>query len=104
LSNISLIPNTEVTFQGVKDLIDALDSKKSPGPDIISPGILKLIPNDAASLLEITYKNSLATSEISEDWKMANITPLLKKRVKFNPSSYRPVSLTSIPCKFFLST
>ena len=47
-SNISLIPNIKVTVQGVKDLIDALDCKKSPGPDNINPGILKLIPNEAA--------------------------------------------------------
>ena len=30
---------------------------------------------------------------------MANITPLHKRGTKSNPSNYRPVSLTSIPCK-----
>ena len=99
LSNIPNMPNIEVTFQGVKKLIDGLDSKKSPGPDNISPGILKLIPNEAAKFLEVIYKNSLATSEMPEDWRMANITPLHKKGAKNNPSNYRPISLTSIPCK-----
>ena len=93
------MPNIEVTFQGVKKLIDGLDSKKSPGPDNISPGTLKLIPNEAANFLEVILKNSLATSEIPDDWKVANITPLHKKGVKINPSNYRLVSLTSIPCK-----
>ena len=53
LSNIPLMPNIEVTFQYVKKLIDGLDSKKSPGSDNISPGILKLIPNEAANFLDI---------------------------------------------------
>ena len=98
-SNTPHMPNIEVTFNGIKKLIEGLDSKKSPGPDNISPGILKLIPNEAASFLEVIYKNSLATSEIPDDWKMANITPLHKKGAKSNPSNYRLVSLTSIPCK-----
>ena len=99
LSNIPNMPNIEVTFQGIKKLIDGLDCKKSPWPDNISPGILKLIPHEVAKFLEVIYKNSLATSEIPEDWRMANITPLHKKGAKHNPSNYRPISLTSIPCK-----
>ena len=67
LSNIPIMPNIEVAFQCVIKLIDGLDSRKSPGTDIISPGILKLIPNEADYFLEIIYSNSLATSEILED-------------------------------------
>ena len=93
------MPKIEVTFQAIKKLIDGLDSKKSPGPDKISPGKLKLIAHEVAKFLEVIYKNSVATSEIPEDWKMANITPLHKKGAKNNPSNYRPISLTSIPCK-----
>ena len=53
VSNIPYMPNIEVTFYGIKKPIDGLDSKKSPGPDNISPGILKLISNKAASFLEL---------------------------------------------------
>ena len=99
LSNIPNMPNIEVTFQGIKKLIDGLDSKKSPGPDNISPGILKLIPHEVAKFLEVIYENFLSTSEIPGDWRMANITPLHKKGAKNNPSNYRPISITLIPCK-----
>ena len=88
------MPKIEVTIQDVKKLIDRIDSKKSPVPDTIRPGILNVIPNEAASFLGIMYKKFLRTSEIQEDWKMANITPLHKKGAKSTPSNYRTVSLS----------
>ena len=81
LSYIPYMPNIEVTFQGVKKLVDGLDAKKSPEPDN-NPGILKLIPNEAADFLKVIFKNSLTTSEIPDDRRMANITPLHKKEIK----------------------
>ena len=37
----------------------------------------------------------MATGEISDDWRIANVVPLFKKGSKNNPGNYRPVSLTS---------
>lgn len=34
-----------------------------------------------------------------EKWKIAHVVPIFKKGEKSRPSNYRPVSLTSIPCK-----
>ena len=33
------------------------------------------------------------------DWKTAHVAPIFKKGDPLTPSNYRPVSLTSIPCK-----
>ena len=93
------MPDIDINYQGIKSLIDGLDPSKAPGPDNISPRLLKLIPNESANFLEIIFKCSLSTAEIPDDWRMANITPLYKKGNKSDPSNYRPVSLTSIPCK-----
>ena len=41
----------------------------------------------------------MESSEVPADWKMANVTPIFKKGSKSKAENYRPVSLTSIPCK-----
>ena len=42
---------------------------------------------------------TLSEGKLPDQWKCANVTPLFKKGARGNPSNYRPVSLTSIPCK-----
>ena len=38
----------------------------------------------------------MATGEVPEDWRIANVVPLFKKGSRDNPGNYRPVSLTSV--------
>ena len=54
---------------------------------------------ETVNFLEIIFNSSLSTAEIPDDWKMANIPLYIKKGSISGPSNYRPVSLTSIPCK-----
>ena len=42
-------------------------------------------------------------SNVPQDWKVANVTPIFKKGSKGSPGNYRPVSLTSIPCRLMES-
>jgi len=44
-------------------------------------------------------KNSLDTGRLPTQWKLANVTPIHKGRDSESPNNFRPVSLTSIPCK-----
>jgi len=40
-------------------------------------------------------QRSLIEGFVPDDWKIADVTPILKKGVKSDPGNYRPVSLTS---------
>ena len=93
------MPKIDISSSGIQALIDGLDSNKAPGPDNISPRLLKLIPEEASRCLKIIFETSLRKSEVPQDWKKAIVTPLYKKGAKSDPKNYRPVSLTSIPCK-----
>ena len=42
--------------------------------------------------------------EVPEDWRTAVIVPIYKKKgLRSDPTNYRPVSLTSVPCKIMES-
>ena len=55
--------------------------------------------HNMAPLLKNIFQKSIDTGELPEDWLKANITPIFKKGNRSEPKNYRPVSLTSIPCK-----
>ena len=48
-------------------------------PDNIGAKLLKLAPTEVCQCLIIIFKNSMRNTSVPEDWKTANITPILKK-------------------------
>ena len=47
----------------------------------------------------LLFKESLARGDVPDDWRQANISPVLKKVEKYDATNYRPVSRTCICCK-----
>ena len=94
-----LLPNINITTAGVKKLLQSLDPTKAAGPDGISPRILKELAEEIAPILCIIYRSSLRTGSVPEDWRTAHVSPIFKKGEHYDPGNYRPVSLTSVPCK-----
>lgn len=93
------MPAINVTVQGVEKLLRGLHTRKASGPDGLTPTILKECSSRIAPILTIIYQKSISTGDLPRDWLRANVTPLYKKGNRSEPANYRPVSLTSIPCK-----
>ena len=48
----------------------------SPGPDEISPKILKMAVDSTSKALSLILKRSLIHGEMPEDWRSANVVPI----------------------------
>jgi len=97
-----LLTQTEpfpITLDGVEKPIVDLKNNRSPGPDQIQKCQLLINPNINAECFQHIFAASLKQGVLPAAWKTANITPMYNKGEKEKPCNYRPMSLTSIPCK-----
>jgi len=93
------MPAFEVTTPGVYKLLSGLDTRKSLGPDEISPRVMKETCSEISGILTFIFNQSLNSGVVPADWRIANIFALHKKNSKDLPENYRPISLTSISSK-----
>jgi len=98
-SPYTTIADIEITTQGVYNLLQNLDTHKSPGPDGIHGHFLKATATEIAPVLTHLFQHSLSEGTLPSTWKQAYVSPIFKKGNKTDPGNYRPVSLTSIVCK-----
>ena len=92
-------PPIEITTQGVYNILQNLNSYKSPGPDNVHPYALKATSMEISPMLTHLFQQSLNSGILPAQWKHAHITPIHKKGDRTNPKNYRPISLTSVVCK-----
>ena len=88
-----------ISDEKVRVKLEKLNTCKSPGFDDIHAKMLFELREYIYKPLGIIYRASLERDDIPTDWKDAGITPLFKKGKRSDAQNYRPVSLTSIPCK-----
>ena len=72
---------------------------KALGPDELHPRVLKELATELGPVFAHLFQQSIDTGEIPKEWSLANICPLFKKSDRSLACSYRPVSLTCVPCK-----
>ena len=90
----------EISENGVLTELQGLNVHKSVGPDGLSPHLLSMLATQISPTLTQIFNQSLHLGKSPLDWKLQHITPILKPgKNKTDPSSYRPIALTSICCK-----
>ncbi|XP_065682372.1 uncharacterized protein LOC136095565 [Hydra vulgaris] len=91
--------NNKITCHAIEKKLKKLDVYKAIGVDGISPYVLNKYHSILFEPLHLIYIKSLTEKKLPELWKLANITQIFKKGNTNVASNYRPISLTSIPCK-----
>ena len=93
------MPDLQFTKEDIFRLLRAGNPFCSMGPDEIHPRILKESACELPGPFYTLFQQSLNSGNIPHSWKMAHITPIFRFGDRLSPTSYRPISLTSTPCK-----
>ena len=72
------IKNVNFTKEKIIKAIKKLKSSGSPGPDGITPLLLKIFCEKITTPLQIIYENSMDSGIFPEIWKLAHICPVKK--------------------------
>ena len=94
-----LITDVGISQQVIEDKLTALKPTAAPGPDDVHPRMLRELSRSLSLPLALLFRKSLDTGVLPSIWKQAHVVPIHKKGSKQDPGNYRPVSLTSVPCK-----
>ena len=73
-----------VTTTEMKTLLSKLESSKAPGPDGVGLTELNMAADQIVLLLTILFDESLMTGKLPNEFKFANLFPLLNSK---SPSS-----------------
>ena len=98
-SEIPDMPNITIDYNGVVKLLGQLNPSKANGPDQIPTRVLKEAAPAIAAYLCYIFQQSLDSGDVPADWRHANISAIYKKGSRVDVANYRPISLTSVPCK-----
>ncbi|KAG5454452.1 Ras- protein Rab-8A [Clonorchis sinensis] len=94
-------PLTDLVFtvEDIRQLLHKINPFCALGPDEVHPRILKETSYTLATHFHLLFRQSLDEGHLPSVWKEAIVTPIYKTGDRLSPGSYRPISLTSVPCK-----
>jgi hypothetical protein len=98
---LTLPPNSFKPSE-IKNVIEKMPKKKTPGHDLITSEVLCQLSRKAIVFLTSLYNAILRTLSVPIQWKFSTIVMLLKpNKSPHSPSSYRPISLLPVCSKIF---
>jgi len=99
IQSTTALDTINITEEMVLEQLQSLRVDKSPGKDGVHPRVLKELTDEIVGPLTQIFQKSINDGKLPDEWREASITPIYKKGDKSDPANYRPVSLTSVPCK-----
>lgn len=90
-----------ISIEEVEWSINKLKPKRSCGPDLIPPYVLKGCVDIISVPLKILFNLSVSTNVFPEKWKVSRVCPVFKSGDKKLFNNYRPVSILSSFAKVF---
>ena len=96
------LPNIIITAEMVLNEVLKLNVNKSCGPDKIYPQILIKLLDPVSKPLALLLNKTMDEGCILRSWKLVYIS-IFNKGARNKAENYRPISLTSLVCKFMES-
>ena len=91
-----VLSTIEFTPDNVYTELNNLDTSKGPGPDNLSPIVLKRLAASLCYPVSILYQKEINECKHAILWKTSNVAPIPKPGDPCLPQNYRPISLLSI--------
>ena len=90
-----------VTQKELYDAIDSLGNNKSPGPGVLNSWAIKAVNYAIGTHLQFVFNTCIIQNIFPENFKIAFISPVFKKRDVKICENYRPISFTPMFAKLF---
>ena len=85
----------------IKNEIKGLNPNKATTNNNIPPKILWQSTEIITNTLQLLFNNAILNSEVPENLKLADVTPVFKKKDPLDKANYRPVSVLPPVPKIF---
>lgn len=95
----TILEEIVVSAADVEREIKTLDMNTSMGADGIHPRLLVMCGSCVSYPLSLIYNSSLREGVLPLEWLSSKISPIYKKGPRTDSLNYRPVAITSVPCK-----
>ena len=72
-SSVPVMPDINISLNGLLNLLNNLKPGKAAGPDMLRPLLLKELREEIAPIIKVIYERSLQTGRLPADWVKANV-------------------------------